>query len=116
MTKKHRPTKTTTTKPNLEETVEAPPEPSLKEILAETNAAHLSRLDDILEKWAKTDATGKRWNGFSTPGRQDLDNLIEIEVNKGMRGPVASARRPAKFKLFGPFVTGNVRTDGFFPE
>ena len=113
-TRKKPPTKTKTTKPNLEETIETPPEPSLKEILAETNAAHLSRLDDILEKWAKTDATGKRWNGFSTPGRQDLNNLIEIEVNKGMRGPVA-ARRPAKFKPFGPFVTGNARTDGFFP-
>jgi len=35
-----------------------------------------------------------------------LDNLIEIEVNKGMRGPVI-ARRPAKFKTFGPFLTGN---------
>ena len=99
-------TKKKKTETATEGTVEAPPEPSLKEILAETNAAHLSRLDDILEEWAKTDATGKRWNGFSTPGRHDLDNLIEIEVNKGLRGPVI-ARRPAKFKTFGPFLTGN---------
>ena len=104
MTKKKTTTKTTATEPQPEQ--EAPPEQSLKEILAEANTAHLSRLDDILEKWAKTDATGKQWNGFSTPGRQGLDNLIEIEVNKGMRGPVI-ARRPAKFKTFGPFLTGN---------
>lgn len=112
MTKKTT-TKTTAIKPQPDQ--EAPREPSLKEILAETNAAHLSRLDDILEKWAKTDAKGKRWSGFSTPGRQGLDNLIEIEVNKGLRGPVI-ATRPPKFRPFGPFVTGNARTDGFFPE
>ena len=103
MTKKTT-TKTKATKPQPDQ--EAPREPGLKEILAETNAAHLSRLDAILEKWAKTDATGKRWNGFSTPGRRDLDNLIEIEVNKGLRSPVI-ARRPPKFKTFGPFLTGN---------
>ena len=63
MTKKTT-TKTNATKPQPDQ--EAPREPSLKEVLAETNAAHLLRLDDILEEWAKTDATGKRWNGFST--------------------------------------------------
>ena len=106
MPKKQPPTKTKTTAPEPQPYQEAPREPSLKEILAEANAAHLSRLDDILEEWAKTDATGKRWSGFSTPGRHDLDNLIEIEANKGLRGPVI-ARRPAKFKTFGPFLTGN---------
>ncbi len=39
MTKKKPPTKTTTTKPQPEQ--EAPPEQSLKEILAEANTAHL---------------------------------------------------------------------------
>ncbi len=114
MPKKKPPTKTKTTATEPQPEQEAPREPSLKEILAEANAAHLSHLDDILEKWAQTDATGKRWNGFSTPGRHDLDNLIEIEVNKGMRRPVA-ARAPVKLKTFGPFVTGNARSDGYFP-
>ena len=130
MTKKKKPPTTTkTTKPNLEETIEAPPEPSATQKLdaAIRAKAHTLMRDAIADLWSCVEKPAK---GELDPevlellaGREILKPPSLLEgalVGQMLNGLVIRSKlriKPApQLKTFGPFVTGNARTDGFFPE
>ena len=129
MTKKKPPSKTKTTKPNLEETIEAPPEPSATQKLdtAIRVKAHSLVQAAIADLWRFVEKPNKdefdpevlEW----LAGREILKppSLLERAlVGQMLNGLVIRSKlriKPApQLKTFGPFVTGNARTDGFFPE
>ena len=122
-------TKTKTTKPNLQETIEAPPEPSATQKLdaAIRAKAHTLMRDAIADLWSCVEKPAK---GELDPevlellaGREILKPPSLLEgalVGQMLNGLVIRSKlriKPApELKTFGPFVTGNARTDGFFPE
>lgn len=96
-------TKKTTLEPAPEQ--KAPPEPMLKELIAEENAAHLKRLDVVFKKWTKDHSNVRQWSEFSTLDIHSLNNVIEIAATRGMAIPAPAAA--GKPKTLGPFTTGN---------
>ena len=126
MTKKKTTTKTTATKPQPDQ--EAPREPSATKRLdtAIRAKAHSLVQTAIADLWrfvekpdSELDPEVIEW----LAGREILKppSLLEGALAGQMvNGLVIRSKlriKPApQLKTFGPFVTGNARTDGFFPE
>jgi hypothetical protein len=129
MTKKKPPTKTKTTKPNLEGTIEAPPELSAAQ---KFDTAIRAKAHSLVQT-----AIADLWRFVEKPAKGELDpEVIELLagreilkppsllegalVGQMLNGLVIRSKvriKPApQLKTFGPFVTGNARTDGFFRE
>ena len=129
MTKKKPPTKTKTTATEPQPEQEAPPEPSA---IQKLDAAIRAKAHSLVQT-----AIADLWRFVEKPDKGKLDTeVIEWLAGREILKPpslledalagqmvnglvIRSKLRPkpaAQLKTFGPFVTGNARTDGFFPE